>query len=123
VDSRITSQLPATNPPESFRSAVSSLFQSCVVSADSWAPAQRYFFFSFFTLVLGPRRFLSLTLCDKRVYEPQIRARLGNYKTLLVQRYATNQLERAAERIDSLETQVAVQSLLQGDMITCPNIA
>ena len=31
----------------------------------------------FFTLVTGPRRSLSLTLSDKRVYEPQIRARLG----------------------------------------------
>jgi len=31
----------------------------------------------FFTLVAGPRRSLSLKLSDKRVYEPQIRARLG----------------------------------------------
>jgi len=31
----------------------------------------------FFTLVTGPRRFLSLKLSDTRVYEPQIRARLG----------------------------------------------
>jgi len=30
-----------------------------------------------FTLVTGPRRSLSLTLSDTRVYEPQIRARLG----------------------------------------------
>jgi len=29
------------------------------------------------TLVTGPRRSLSLTLGDTRVYEPQIRARLG----------------------------------------------
>ena len=35
-----------------------------------------YFFF-FFTLVTGPRRSLSLKLCDTRVYEPYIRARLG----------------------------------------------
>jgi len=35
------------------------------------------FFFFFFTLVTGPRRSLSLRLSDTRVYEPQIRARLG----------------------------------------------
>ena len=34
-------------------------------------------FFLFFTLVSGPRRSLSLKLSDTRVYEPQIRARLG----------------------------------------------
>jgi len=33
--------------------------------------------FFFFTLVAGPRRSLSLKLGDTRVYEPQIRARLG----------------------------------------------
>ena len=33
--------------------------------------------FFFFTLVTGPRRSLSLNLSDTRVYEPQIRARLG----------------------------------------------
>ena len=31
----------------------------------------------FFTLVTGPSRSLSLKLSDTRVYEPQIRARLG----------------------------------------------
>ena len=31
----------------------------------------------FFTLVTGPRRSLSLQLSETRVYEPQIRARLG----------------------------------------------
>ena len=35
------------------------------------------FFFFFFTLVTGPLRSLSLELSDTRVYEPQIRARLG----------------------------------------------
>ena len=30
-----------------------------------------------FTLVTGPRRSLNLKLSDTRVYEPQIRARLG----------------------------------------------
>ena len=35
------------------------------------------FFFFFFTIVTGPRRFLRLKLSDIRVYEPQIRARLG----------------------------------------------
>jgi len=34
----------------------------------------------FFTLVTGPRRFLSLKLSDKRVYEPQIRARRDKQK-------------------------------------------
>jgi len=34
-------------------------------------------FFFFFTLVTGPRRSVSLELSDTRVYEPQIRARLG----------------------------------------------
>ena len=33
--------------------------------------------FFFFTLVTGPRRSLSLKLSGARVYEPQIRARLG----------------------------------------------
>jgi len=34
-----------------------------------------FFFFFVFTLVTGPRRSLSLKLSDKRVHEPQIRAR------------------------------------------------
>ena len=38
-------------------------------------PARVFFFF--FTLVTGPTRSLSLKLSDTRVYEPQIRARLG----------------------------------------------
>ena len=33
--------------------------------------------FFFFTRVISPRRSLSLKLSDTRVYEPQIRARLG----------------------------------------------
>ena len=36
------------------------------------------FFFFFFTLVTGPRRALSLKLSDTRVYEPEIRTRLGS---------------------------------------------
>ena len=35
------------------------------------------FLLFFFTLVTGPRRSLRLKLSDARVYEPQIRARLG----------------------------------------------
>ena len=35
----------------------------------------------FFTLVTGPRRSLSSKLSDTRVYEPFIRARLGNHNT------------------------------------------
>ena len=38
--------------------------------------------FFFFTLITGPRRSLSFKLSDARVYEPCIRARLGN-KVLL----------------------------------------
>ena len=34
-------------------------------------------FFVFLTLVTGPRKSLSLELSDKRVYEYQMRARLG----------------------------------------------
>ena len=41
----------------------------------SWIRLQGFFFF--FTLATGPRRSLSLKLSDTRVYEPQIRARLG----------------------------------------------
>ena len=36
-----------------------------------------FFFFFFFTFVTGPRGSLRLKLSDTRVYEPQIRARLG----------------------------------------------
>jgi len=50
-------------------------------SSKSWGcsgsvPLPDVFFFS--TLVTGPRRSLSLKLSDTKVYEPQIRARLGN---------------------------------------------
>ena len=41
-------------------------------------------FFFFFTLVTGPRRSLSLKLSDTKVYEPQIRARLGNHNTTIL---------------------------------------
>ena len=40
------------------------------------APSRDLLLF-FFTLVTGPRRSLSLKLSDTRVYEPQLRARLG----------------------------------------------
>jgi len=40
--------------------------------------------FFFFTLVTGPRRSLSLKLSDTEVYEPQIRARLGNHNTTIL---------------------------------------
>jgi len=47
-------------------------------SPANYAPFTRCrVFFFFFTLVTGPRRSLSLKLSDTRVYEPQIRARLG----------------------------------------------
>ena len=38
--------------------------------------------FFFLTLVTGPRRSMSLKLSDARVYEPQIRARLGTRKSV-----------------------------------------
>ena len=47
------------------------------------------FFFFFFTLVTGPRRSLSLTLSETRVYEPQIRARLGTTAYLCRVEYPT----------------------------------
>ena len=40
--------------------------------------------FFFVTLVTGPRMSLSLKLSDTRVYEPQIRARLGTADTAAV---------------------------------------
>jgi len=42
-------------------------------------------YFFFFTLVTGPRRSLSLKLNDTRVYEPQIRARLGTLYEMKLQ--------------------------------------
>jgi len=46
--------------------------------ARSWSHPRLYrCFFVFFTLGTGPRRSLNLKLSDTRVYEPQIRARLG----------------------------------------------
>ena len=44
--------------------------------ATTWMGGSPLLFF-FFTLVTGPGRSLSLMLSDTRVYEPQIRARLG----------------------------------------------
>ena len=52
--------------------------------------------FFFFTLVTSPRRSLSLKLSDTRVYEPQIRARLGT-KTHFCEVVCTPQ-RRVAER-------------------------
>ena len=46
--------------------------------------AWQVFFFFFFALVTGPRRSLSLKLSDTQVYEPQIRARLGNHNTTIL---------------------------------------
>jgi len=48
-----------------------------------WSRAEGFFFF-FFTLVTGPRRSLSLKLSDTKVYEPQIRARLGNHNLTIL---------------------------------------
>ena len=50
-------------------------------SKGNWTPlhlaAMKGLLFFFFALVTGPKRSLSLKLSDTRVYEPQIRARLG----------------------------------------------
>ena len=62
-----------------------SLFQVALYLSSWWAgsgagvepAASGEGFFFFFTLVTGPRRSLRLKLSDTRVYEPQIRARLG----------------------------------------------
>ena len=43
----------------------------------TYAVIPRPIFFFFFTVDTGSRRSLSLQLSDRRVYEPQIRARLG----------------------------------------------
>jgi len=51
-------------------------YASANASAKEAAGSVQVFFF-FFTLVTGPRRSVRLTLSDTRVYEPQIRARLG----------------------------------------------
>ena len=45
---------------------------------DTVPPPVLAILFFFFTLVIGPRRSLSLKLIDTRVYEPQMRARLGD---------------------------------------------
>ena len=42
-----------------------------------WGGGAVLLLFFFFTLVTGPRRSLSLKMSDTRLYEPQIRARLG----------------------------------------------
>ena len=57
----------------------------------SWdrRPATWSFFLFFFTLVAGPRRSLRLKLSDTKVYEPHIRARLGNHNTTILGRPAT----------------------------------
>ena len=56
---------------------------SGIFTKSLWSPLWLgfFFFFFFFTLVTGPRRSLSLNLSDTKVYEPQIRARLGNHNT------------------------------------------
>ena len=57
-------------------------------------------FFFFFTLVIGPRRSLSLELSDTRVYEPQIRARLGTASHFCSERVWDE--PRALERDDAV---------------------
>ena len=49
-------------------------------AAARYDPSHTLLFF-FLTLVTSPRRSLSLQLSDARVYEPLIRARVGNHNT------------------------------------------
>jgi len=42
-------------------------------------------FFFFFSLVTGPRSFLSLTLIDTRVYEPQIRSNTSPSRNIYIE--------------------------------------
>jgi len=48
-----------------------------ITGSITWSQVDPPRLFFFFTLVTGPTRSLSLKLSDARVYEPQIRARLG----------------------------------------------
>ena len=58
------------------------VMKRCFAAALRWQENTREcFFFFFFTLITGPRRFLSLKLSDTSGYEPQIRARLGERNT------------------------------------------
>ena len=50
--------------------------------SESQTPNTQTLLFFFFTLGAGPRRCSSLKLSDTRVYEPQIRARLGTTQTI-----------------------------------------
>jgi len=54
-----------------------SLARSLARSSSARSRPRFFFSFFFFTLVAGPRRSLNLKLSDTRVYEPEIRARLG----------------------------------------------
>ena len=54
-----------------------------------------WLFFFCFTLVTGPKRSLSRKLSDARVYEPQIRARLGRVQRVArVERSVRGELHR-----------------------------
>ena len=50
-------------------------------SGAGYAYLDQVFLFFSITLVTGPRRSLSLKLSDTNVYEPQMRALLGNHNT------------------------------------------
>ena len=61
------------------------------------------FFVSFFTLVTGPSRSLSLTLSDTGVYEPHMRARLGTAGIEAMQADVVSELLSSSLLLSSLD--------------------
>ena len=72
----------------------------------------------FFTLVTGPRRSLSLKLSDTRVYEPQIRARLGT--TALNPEHGVG--GHSGQCADGAGARRQVQELLQPALLCPPRV-
>jgi len=60
-----------------FLGLLSTAHAGCAVQIRHFGARKSRGFFFIFTLVTGPGRSLSLKLSDTRVYEPQVRARLG----------------------------------------------
>ena len=81
--------------------------------------------FFFFTLVTGPRRSLSLKLSDTRVYEPQIRARLGTTAHFCEVVVLTSEAcpSTGQPTSTSLHLPRASMSQMQGKLPVCPATA
>jgi hypothetical protein len=86
-----------------------------------------FFFFFFFTLGTDPRRSLSLKLSAARVYEPQIRARLGITAHFckvviktgdLVEFDAVDRMETAAGIFSKTPHETSLPNPRAGDMLT-----